>query len=130
MPEVERARILVVNDDRRLAASVHRLLGDEGYDVAVAFDGSEALRVLERWSADLVLLDLIMPGLDGWGFLEELSKRIDTPKPLVLVWSVVHGDALERARLLGATECLRRETTDPDVLLAAIARLLQGAHTV
>ena len=119
-----RTRILVVNDDRRLTASVDRLLRDEGYDVTLAYDGKEGLEVLERWPADLVVLDLIMPVLDGWGFLEQLSARADATRPVVLVWSIVHGEGLTRARLLGATECLARQSTGPDSLLQAIARLL------
>jgi CheY-like chemotaxis protein len=119
-----RPRILVVNDDRRLTESVQQLLSEEGYDVAVAFDGKLGLEVLAEWPADLVLLDMIMPGLDGWGFLEELSRQSNTARPAVLVWSVVDQPALERARDLGATECLRRETTNPDTLLATITRLL------
>jgi CheY-like chemotaxis protein len=129
-PGLAQPRILVVNDDRRLAASVQGLLIDEGYDVAVAFDGNEALLVLAQWTADLVLLDLIMPGVDGWSFLRKLSRQADRDQPLVLVWSVVEGDALARARQLGAAECLRRETTDPDALLEAIARLLHAPRAV
>ena len=130
MANPTRPRILVVNDEQRLAASVQRLLSEEGYEVAVAFDGKQALETLDRWPADLVLLDLIMPGLDGWGFLEELSARVDAARPPVLVWSVVHGEGLARARLLGAAECLARETTSPDMLLEMITRLLQGARAV
>lgn len=128
MAKPARQRILVVNGDRRLAASVQGLLSEEGYDVTVAFDGNAGLEVLARWQADLVVLDMVMPGLNGWGFLEELSRRADRSRPLVLVWSVEDENALARARLLGATECLRRETTNPDTLLAAITRILQDAR--
>jgi mono/diheme cytochrome c family protein len=66
----------------------------------------------------------------GWSFLRKLSRQADRDQPVVLVWSVMEGDALARARLLGAAECLRRETTDPDSLLEAIARLLHGGRAV
>ena len=128
MADPTRPRILVVNDDRRLAASVQRFLSDEGYDVALAYDGMEGLEVLARWPADLVVLDLIMPVLDGWGFLEQLSTRAETARPPVLVWSVVHDGGLATARLLGATECLQRESTGPDTLLEAIARILRAVR--
>ena len=128
--ETVRPRILVVNDDRRLAESVQELLTEEGYDAAVAFDGNAALEILETWPVDLIVLDLIMPGLDGWGVLEELSGRPHIARPVVLVWSVMDADALTRARLLGAAECLRRETTDPDTLLNVVARMLQGARSL
>jgi CheY-like chemotaxis protein len=89
---------------------------------------TKRLQVLARWPVNLVLLDLIMPGVDGWSFLRKLARHADTDQPVVLVWSVVEGDALARARSLGAAECLRRETTDPDGLLEAIARLLAAAR--
>jgi two-component system response regulator MprA len=57
--------ILVVDDDRRLAASVRRALAYEGYRVAVAEDGPAALRSARDASPDLVVLDVMLPGLDG-----------------------------------------------------------------
>jgi len=119
-------RILVVNDDVRLARSVTALLADAGYEVRVAFDGSEALAVVRTWAADLVLLDLIMPHLDGWGFLARLQAARRARRPKVLVWSAAGADELKRARTLGASECLARGSSSPHQLLDAIARLLHG----
>ena len=52
-----------------------------------------------------------MPRLDGWGFLTALQGDAPDPRPSVLVWSVASEDELERARLLGAVECLARSKT-------------------
>jgi CheY-like chemotaxis protein len=119
--------VLVVNDDVRLADSVRSLLSDAGYDTSVASDGRAGLAILAEAGTDLVLLDLIMPGLDGWGFLQQLASRPASARPLVLVWSVADSDELERARQLGAAECLPRASTDPDQLLDTIAHLLEAS---
>jgi len=127
MPELQPRRVLVINDDCRLADSVRQLLNRSGYEAAVAFDGREGLDILHTWHADLVLLDLIMPRLDGWAFLHELASEPESDRPSVLVWSVAADDDLDRARRLGATDCLARTNTGPDQLLQAVERLIQEA---
>ena len=59
------ARILVVDDDQRIAASVRRSLAYEGHDVAVAHDGPGALTSATAFDPDLIVLDLMLPGIDG-----------------------------------------------------------------
>ena len=59
------SRILVVDDDERIAASVRRALTYEGYSVDVAHDGEEALRAARQIGPDLVVLDVMLPGIDG-----------------------------------------------------------------
>jgi CheY-like chemotaxis protein len=119
-----RARVLVVNDDLRLAQSVQSLLADEGYETRIARDGLAAIDTLGEWPADLVLLDLMMPHLNGWDFL---ARRLQEPKlarPLVVVWSVAPPMELDRARALGADECLPGGVTDPDALLEVVSDVL------
>jgi len=118
----ERVRVLVVNDDAALARSVRSLLVETGYDVEVAVDGADGLATLSRWRADVVLLDLLMPRLDGWGFLTAVGKNEHTHQPPVVVWSVASDEELERAPQLGAVECLPRSKTGPMQLLEAIER--------
>jgi len=119
-------RVLVVNDDAALAASVRDLLLECNYEPRVAMDGRQALNVLTQWPADLVILDLIMPGMDGWAFLGQLAHSPSTNRPLVVVWSVALKEELDRARGLGATECLARGSTGPQQLLDTVARLLES----
>ena len=119
-----RARVLVVNDDGRLARSVQGLLSDSGYEARTANDGERALEILADWPADLVLLDLVMPRLDGFGFLQRRAREGGRRQPPVLVWSVADDRLLEQARHLGATECLPMAASTPDTLLATVSRLL------
>lgn len=72
MPEL---RVLVVDDEPAIRATVAAMLESEGYAVIEATNGAEALAYLESESPDLVLLDMRMPVLDGWGFAAELRRR-------------------------------------------------------
>jgi CheY-like chemotaxis protein len=117
-------RVLVVNDEARLAESVRQLLSNDGYEARVALDGFAALELLAQTPADLILLDLIMPRLDGWSFLKHRAADPLLLGVPVLFWSVADRDAFEEAQRLGATRCLSRAETTPDQLLESIARLM------
>jgi CheY-like chemotaxis protein len=67
--------ILVVDDDARLRESVLLLLQDAGYHAIGAANGREALEIAERESPSLILLDLMMPVMDGWQFLSERGEH-------------------------------------------------------
>ncbi len=69
--EGPRGSILVVEDEPAIRLVVAEVLRDDGYEVREAGDGIEALRALEGWTPDLVLLDVTMPRLDGAGFRRE-----------------------------------------------------------
>jgi CheY-like chemotaxis protein len=82
-------RILVVDDEPDIHIFVGRVLTDAGYDVEVALNGREALDRIDAHRPDLVLLDLMMPELDGWGVLAHL-RQVDSPPPVVIL--TAHGD--------------------------------------
>jgi CheY-like chemotaxis protein len=73
--ELAEDTILVVDDDPAILATVEEILTSEGYDVATAINGAQALEAIERARPALVLLDMRMPVLDGWGFARELRTR-------------------------------------------------------
>src|SRR5213078_877629 len=73
------ARVLVVDDEADIRSLVRELLERAGHDVVEAGDGSEGLRVFFSAQPDLVVLDVSMPGLDGWGTLERIREMSDVP---------------------------------------------------
>ena len=75
--------VLVVDDDPDIQLLLRLELSAEGYDVVTADDGLQALELVPTTSPDVILLDVMMPGLDGWGVLE----RLDEPMPAVIVVS-------------------------------------------
>lgn len=73
------ARILVVDDDPHIRELVKVFLVQEGFEVMEATDGRHALRLLETATAELVILDIMMPDMDGWELCRELSEHYDMP---------------------------------------------------
>src|SRR5580765_4545693 len=75
-------RILIVDDEEDISKLVRMILEDEGYEVHAASNGPEALVFLREELYDLVLLDLLMPGMNGWDVLKQLrinAKAKQTP---------------------------------------------------
>ena len=79
----DRQVILLVDDDREIVKVLSRLLELEGYQVYGAYDGMEALEVLTRHEVHLVLLDVMMPGMDGYKVCEKIRENSDVPIILV-----------------------------------------------
>jgi len=77
-------RILVVDDEPDIHLFVGRVLSDAGYQVDFALNGREALEEIGAHHPDLILLDLAMPDIDGWGVLEQL-RQVDSPPPVVIL---------------------------------------------
>ena len=77
-------RVLVVDDDRSILASLRRLLHQHGYEIFLAGSGAEGLEVLEREPVDVVLSDMRMPGMDGAAFLERVFSRWPETKRILL----------------------------------------------
>lgn len=115
-------RILVVEDDRALAATLARVLGTEGYDVDVAPDGSSGLRSARERPYDLVVLDIMLPGLDGIAVCKRL--RATGPIPILLLTAL--GGTGERVRGLdsGADDYLVKPFAYEE-LLARVRALLR-----
>lgn len=67
--------VLVVDDEPDIRATVMAMLEIEGYRVAEAANGLDALDAVEQREPDVILLDMRMPGLDGWGFAREMRRR-------------------------------------------------------
>jgi two-component system nitrogen regulation response regulator NtrX len=83
-----RQRVLVVDDEEPIRNVVSDVLTDEGYDVSVAVDGSDALRSCRRNDPDLILLDLNMPGVDGRTFLAAYRREPGEHAPVVIFSAV------------------------------------------
>lgn len=118
-----RKLILVVDDEQDLAALAGELLELEGFAVLLARDGRHALRVLETASPDVIVTDLMMPQLDGFGLLEEY-RRTPPPRAPVLAVSAFE-DFLVKAKELGAADWMSKPY-EADDLVARVRRLCEG----
>ena len=116
------ARILVVDDDPRISASLRRALIYEGYAVAVAADGPAALVTAREQPPDLVVLDLMLPGLDG----VEVCRRLRAAGDVAILMLTARDATADRVRGLdsGADDYLTKPFAT-DELLARIRALLR-----
>lgn len=111
MASRERPRLLVVDDDTEITSTFKAILSSEGYEVATANDGVEALELVRRESFDLVLLDLLLPRMDGWTVLEHV-REIAPRTRVVILCADVDPDGEVEAFRLGAVDVLLKP---PDV---------------
>ncbi len=114
----ERLRVVLAEDDRDLAEVTQIALELEGLQVTVAYDGREALSLIERIRPDVVITDLIMPVLDGLQLIEKVRSMPGPHAPVIAVSAV--GSRLRAARDLGAVEALVKPVHPKE--LAASAR--------
>ncbi len=75
----EKVRVMVVDDDEHIRELVRLYLEKEGYQVIAAADGNEAIKIFREQGADLIVLDIMMPEMDGWGVCREIRKISDVP---------------------------------------------------
>lgn len=116
-------RILTVDDSRSMRALLRVALTERGYEVAEAEDGIEALEWLEKNSADVIITDINMPRLDGFGLIERVrsgTRHID--RPILVLTTESSDDKKKRARDAGATGWIIKPF-DAEKLAAAVRRV-------
>jgi DNA-binding response OmpR family regulator len=126
------ARILVVDDDQVIQQLLKVNLELEGYAVEVASDGEEALVLFDRFRPDLVLLDIMMPKLDGWEVARRLAGTTGGPVLLVLLSARAEEADVQKGNDLGVAAYVTKPF-DPIQLLHLVAGIIaqqdRGAPT-
>ncbi len=122
-----RKRILVVDDEEDVQVLVTRILRDAGYTVDRASDGEEAIDKLVADRPDLIVLDLMMPGIDGWGVLQFLQTRKDAP-PVVIVTARTDYATFARGIREGGTAFVCKPFRFHELVATCQRLLLPGAR--
>ena len=120
-------RVLVVDDEPIIRRFLAEGLTDAGYQVLIARDGAEALDSVYRFRPDAVLLDLLMPGVDGWAFLRERRVQPALAALPVVVFSAAGREGLHDASALRATAVLPKPL-NLDVLAAVLEHVLSDSR--
>lgn len=114
--------MLVIEDDRFLVKAYEAKLKGEGFSVSVAHDGEEGIAKIEAEKPDIILLDLIMPRMDGFDVLEEMQKHKEWKKiPVLILTNLGQEDDRKRGLKLGAKDYIVKA----DYSLAQIVDLIK-----
>jgi DNA-binding NtrC family response regulator len=120
--------ILVVDDERRIADTLALILQSNGYKTAVAYEGDSALAQTSKVRPDLLLTDVIMPGMNGIELALAVSKRLPECKVLLFSGQASTAELLERAQNQGCDFPLLSKPVHPEDLLKKVAEILNSSE--
>jgi len=121
-------QILVIEDEPPIRRFLADVLGDAGYQVLQAADGMEGLKQLRRDRPDLIVLDLMLPGLSGWQFLEQSRPRLERLNIPVVILSAIEGKS-DYPSALGAAAWLTKPI-DIDRFIDAVETAVGPSRTI
>jgi DNA-binding response OmpR family regulator len=107
-------RVLVAEDEQRISQLLKMYLERESFVVEVANNGEAALEIAMKESFDVIILDILMPGMNGFSVLEEIRKTKDTPVIMLSAKGEAHD--LKRGEELGASEYILKPFSPKDVV--------------
>ena len=119
-------RILVVDDDKDIRESLRDIMEHEGYDVSIAANGNEAVRIFEEQEADLIIVDIFMPEKDGIDTIIDLNRQYHDVKIIAISAGNPFGKKdlyLGLAKKIGASHTFEKPL-NIEKLLAAIKEML------
>jgi CheY-like chemotaxis protein len=111
-------KILVIDDSETNLVLLKAILEDAGFEAMLANNSKEAKTIYSKSKPDLILLDLLMPGIDGFGFLRQLRKEHnDTLEiPIVVVTAYANSENTQKAKELGACDVIEKPIDIPEFL--------------
>ncbi len=120
-------KLLIVEDDKDTREIYEEVLKDAGYDVTTAVDGEDGLGKATQGGFALILLDVMMPKIDGLGFLREIAAKNLASKngPIILFTNLSHDPVIKEGLNLGAKSFLVKSEFNPDQVVEKIKGFLQ-----
>jgi two-component system alkaline phosphatase synthesis response regulator PhoP len=121
-------KILIIEDEKPLLELLTVKLSNEGYQVETAEDGEEGYAKIKSWTPDLILLDIIMPKMDGYDVLEKLSQ--DAIKiPVIVISNSGQMVEIEKTKKLGAVDHLIKTEFSPEDVLKKVNSYLESTES-
>ncbi len=121
------AKILLIDDDPVLLKLYSTRLQADGHEIHTASNGEAAIELLQSLAPDLIVVDLLMPKLNGFSFLENLNTRPEfAAVPKIVFSSVVNEEQIARLQSLHVSKYLNKTDTTPTQLVEVIKSFLPG----
>lgn len=126
MENSNKKKILIVEDEATLQKALGEIFLHEDYEVFSALDGARGLELAKSKKPDLILLDLILPKLDGFGVLNELKNKEETKNiPVIILTNLGETTDVQKAIELGATTYLVKSDYQLDEVVKKVEDILQ-----
>ncbi|MEE1304134.1 MAG: response regulator transcription factor [Agathobacter sp.] len=119
--------ILIVEDDKNIACLLGEFLRDKGFVVTIANDGDKALALYEKYGARLVVLDIMLPGLDGFSILSRIRNKCNTP---VIIVSAKDTKEDKLKGIMGGADDYIEKPYDIDILIAKIEGIFKRRYAM
>jgi len=120
-------KVLIVEDDTMISSMYKIRLEQEGHIVAIADNGSQGLEVAFREKPDLILLDVMMPQMDGFTLLQELRLQDSFRKtPIIMLTNLGTIEDREKGKKFGATDYLVKANLTPTEVSEVVAKYAKG----
>ncbi|MFA5997219.1 MAG: response regulator [Candidatus Paceibacterota bacterium] len=121
----EKKFVLVIEDDKFLKELLVKKISKEGFDVQNAVDAESAFRAIEDRKPDIVLTDLILPGVDGFGILEHIKNDpLTKDVPVVILSNLGQQEDLDKGIALGATDYMIKANFTLDEIVAKVHSII------
>jgi two-component system phosphate regulon response regulator PhoB/two-component system alkaline phosphatase synthesis response regulator PhoP len=122
---IKNEKILIGEDDKFLASAYRLKLTKVGFEIQIARDGEEVLKMLQTFTPDLILLDLVMPIKDGFAALEEIRANQSFKSiPILVASNLGQKEDIDRAMGLGANDFVVKSDLSLDELIKKINSML------
>ena len=119
-------KIFIIEDDKFLRDLMSEKLVSEGFEVASAINGEEGIKKIQELKPDLLLLDLILPGMDGFEVLSQIKKMPDIAQiPVVVLSNLGQKEDIERGLNLGAVDYLIKAHFTPKEIIEKVKNILK-----
>ncbi len=123
---MEKTKILIIEDDKFLRELISHKITKEGFMVEEAADGEEGLEKIKKLKPNLILLDLILPGIDGFEVLKRLKEDISLSFiPVIILSNLGQREDIEKSLRLGAVDFLVKAHFTPDEIVSKIKNVLE-----
>lgn len=119
-------KILLIDDEPELVRAVTVRFKASGYEVIPAFDGQEGIDKAQEFKPDLVLLDIVMPEMDGYEVCKRLKSNPDTKDIPILIFTAYDQRDLEQKCILAGANVIIMKPFETDELLESVNKFLKG----
>lgn len=123
MANAKPKKVLILEDEKPIAKALELKLEKSGFDVTVGGNGKEGLELYKKQKPDIILLDLIMPMMDGFGFLSEIRKK-DKSTEVIVLTNLGQAEDLAKTLKLGASQYFIKSETPLSKVVDVVNQLV------